>query len=96
MSQLVDLNDLITSTEAAALLLIKNTTLEIWRVRGKGPAFLKFGDAPQAPVRYRRSVVLAWRDRRTFRSTSAYSRAGTSPVTPPDKPQSCQSSDANA
>lgn len=75
MSQLVDLDDLITSAEAAALLLIKNTTLEIWRIKGKGPAFLKLGDSPKAAVRYRRSVVLAWRDKHTFRSTSGYTAA---------------------
>lgn len=75
MSDSVGLDDLITSAEAAALLLIKNTTLEIWRVKGKGPVYLKFGDTPQAPVRYRRSVVLAWRDRRAFKSTSAHTAA---------------------
>lgn len=78
MSQSVDLDDLLTSAETAALLGIKNNTLEIWRHKknGKGPEFIKFGDAPQAPVRYRRSEVIAWLTSRKFANTSAYSPHG--------------------
>lgn len=37
-------DDLLTSAETAALLSIKTNTLEIWRNKGKGPAFIKMGE----------------------------------------------------
>lgn len=64
--------DLLTNEEAAALIGIKPNTLEIWRVRGKGPKFIKLGESKQAPIRYRRSDVLAWLEAQTCRSTSQY------------------------
>ena len=63
---------LLTNTEAAAMLGLKPTTLEIWRTRGKGPEFLKFGSNKQAPVRYHEAIVIAWLEQRTYSSTSAY------------------------
>jgi hypothetical protein len=69
----VHLDDLLTSKQAAALLRIKPNTLENWRHKGKGPPFIKFDDTPQSPIRYRRSVVMEFAARRTFKSTSAYS-----------------------
>ncbi|QZP07091.1 helix-turn-helix domain-containing protein [Caenibius sp. WL] len=68
-------DDLLTSAETAALLGIKTNTLEIWRTKGHGPAFLKLGTAPQAPVRYRPSEVTAWLEQRLYASTSAYTAA---------------------
>lgn len=91
-TQTVDLNELLTSAETAALLSIKTNTLEIWRNKGKGPAFVKLGEAPQAPVRYVRSVVLDWLAKRSFGSTSAYSPAGMLNRTP----GGCRSSGASA
>lgn len=41
---------LLTTTEAAKTLRLTKATLEAWRCRGGGPAFVKFGRA----VRYRR------------------------------------------
>lgn len=70
-----DQDDLLTSAETAALLGIKVNTLEIWRSKGNGPAFLKLGNAPQAPVRYLRSRVIEWLEKRLYASTSAYSAA---------------------
>lgn len=67
--------NLITSKEAARLLCIKPNTLEIWRHKGNGPAFVKLGDTPQAPVRYLRATVAEWLARKTFASTSAYNPA---------------------
>ena len=64
-------DDLLTSVETAALLGIKNNTLEIWRGRGHGPAFIKLGTSPQAAVRYRRAEVLRWIEQRIYASTSA-------------------------
>ena len=65
--------ELLDNEQTAALLGIKPNTLEIWRCRGKGPEFVKMGDTPQAPVRYRHSVVMDWLSRQSFASTSAYS-----------------------
>lgn len=72
MTETAHSDDLLTNGQAAALLGIKPTTLEIWRIKGKSPAFLKLGTAKQAPVRYQRSVVSAWLKDRSFTSTSAY------------------------
>lgn len=63
---------LLDNEQTAALLGIKPNTLEIWRHKGRGPAFVKMGDAPQAPVRYLRSVVTEWLAERSFSSTSAF------------------------
>ncbi len=52
-------DDLLTSTETAALLGIKRGTLELWRQKGQGPKFAKLGTASQAHIRYRRSDVIA-------------------------------------
>ena len=40
---------LLTTTQAAAALTLKRTTLEAWRVRGGGPRYVKLGRA----IRYR-------------------------------------------
>jgi hypothetical protein len=73
--------DLLDNEQTAALLGIKPNTLEIWRCKGKGPAFVKMADTAQAPVRYQRSVVMEWLSRRSFASTSAYSPAARSTPT---------------
>ena len=75
MSQTVDLDELLTSAETAALLGIKTNTLEIWRTKGHGPEFLKLGPAPQAPVRYRRRDVALFIEKRLHTSTSHYTAA---------------------
>jgi len=75
MSQTVDLDDLITNKEAAALLKIRPNTLEIWRHQGRGPQYLKLGDAANAVVRYLRSEVVTWAAERAYRSTSAHTAA---------------------
>ncbi len=75
MSNAIDLDDLMSSKEAATLLGIKTNTLEIWRHQGKGPPFLKLGDNPQSAVRYLRSTVVAWARQRAFSSTSAHTAA---------------------
>lgn len=65
--------DLLTTEQAAILLGIKTNTLEIWRTKGKGPAFVKLGNAKQAPVRYLKSTIVDWITAQSFPSTSAYS-----------------------
>lgn len=59
-------NDLLTTIEAARYLTLKKNTLEIWRVQGKGPRFLKFGRS----VRYRKSDCNSWITGRERRNTS--------------------------
>lgn len=68
-------DDLLDNEQTADLLGIKPNTLEIWRTKGRGPAFIKLGCAKQSPIRYRRSVVTRWLDEQSFASTSAYSDA---------------------
>ena len=55
---------LITEAEAAALLGLRPSTLCSWRSRGHGPAYLRVGHKRRPPVRYKREVVIAYRDAR--------------------------------
>ena len=72
---MVDLTKLLDNEQTAALLGIKPNTLEVWRLKGKGPRFVKLGNAKQAPIRYEKAEVLRWLREQTFASTSAYSPA---------------------
>jgi len=47
-------NEVLTTKQAAEMLGIKPGTLEIWRVQGRSPRYLKIGHA----VRYRKSDIL--------------------------------------
>lgn len=71
MTVSVELNDLLTNEQTATMLGIKPNTLEIWRHKGKGPAFIKLGTHPSSPIRYQRSRVMAWIDANTHASTSS-------------------------
>ena len=72
MATTIDLDDLLTTKEAAKLLGLQFNTLEIYRHQGKGPPFLKLGDETSSAVRYQRSVLSAWLAQRAFRSTSEH------------------------
>ncbi len=72
MTTMVDLDDLLSNEQTAAILGVKPNTLEIWRCKGKGPAFIKLGAHPSSPIRYQRSRLMAWLDAQSFTSTSAY------------------------
>lgn len=50
------ISQLLTTSQAAEFLGIKKNTLEIWRVQGKSPAFLKIGKN----VRYEYSELIAF------------------------------------
>lgn len=63
-------DELLTSEQTAAILGLKPNCMDIWRLRGKGPKFIKLGDKKQSPVRYRRSDIDAWLETNTFASTS--------------------------
>lgn len=51
-------SDLISASEAAALLRVSTRTLMAWRKKGGGPPFYKI----RSRVRYRRSDIIAWVD----------------------------------
>lgn len=55
---------LLTEVEAAAILAMRPATLCTWRSRGHGPAFLRIGRKRRPAVRYKRSVIIAFRDAR--------------------------------
>ena len=57
---------LLNQREAADFLGISPRTMESWRVRGFGPAFVRVGGC----ARYRTDVLEAWIDSRSARSTA--------------------------
>lgn len=59
---------LLTNSQTAELLGLKPNTLEIWRVEGRGPTFIKIGRS----VRYRESDVVQWIEEQACTSTSDY------------------------
>lgn len=71
-----DTSRLLNNAEAAALLSIKPNTLEIWRLQGRSPRFLKIGRS----VRYRMSDLEAWLNAQTFENTSQYPRHQSQPT----------------
>ena len=52
----IDPDALIAEVQAADFLRISIRTLQAWRSRGAGPAFVRVGRA----IRYRRRDLLAW------------------------------------
>lgn len=49
--------ELLTPREVALLLKVHPDTLEQWRGRRTGPKWIKLGDSPQSPIRYRTDEV---------------------------------------
>ena len=65
------MNEKILNTkEAARYLSLRPNTLEIWRVQGVGPTFLKLNRS----VRYRRQDLEKFIENGASRSTSEYGR----------------------
>jgi hypothetical protein len=60
----------ITSPEAADLMRIKDNTLRIWRSKGKSPAYIRLGAAPQGRVLYRVETIREWLEEHTHLNTS--------------------------
>ena len=56
----------LNENQAANLLGVSVRTLQAWRVRGGGPAFVKMGRA----VRYQRRALVAFQDAHTVTSTT--------------------------
>lgn len=59
-------SNFLNTPQTAAFLGLKPGTLEVWRVQGKGPAFVKFGRA----VRYRIADLERWIDQQARQHTS--------------------------
>jgi len=57
---------LLDEKQAAARLAVSVRTLQTWRVRGTGPAFVKMG----AAVRYAENDLIAYIDQQRRQSTS--------------------------
>lgn len=51
------MSELLTPREVALLLKVHPDTLEQWRGRRIGPQWIKLGDRPQSPIRYRRADI---------------------------------------
>ncbi len=62
----VDSDALLTEVYAADLLGLSSRTLQAWRTKGFGPAFVRAGRA----IRYRRRDLIAWMDANTVASQS--------------------------
>jgi Helix-turn-helix domain len=56
----------LNETQAAEILGLSVRTLQAWRVRGGGPAYVKIGRS----VRYQRRVLLAFQEQHTVTSTT--------------------------
>jgi len=59
-------NDFFSTQEAANYLKLKKNTLEVWRLKGKGPSFCKMGRT----VRYRKQDLDKFIERSLVQSTS--------------------------
>jgi DNA-binding transcriptional MerR regulator len=57
----VDIDALLAEVYAAELLGLSSRTLQAWRTKGIGPAFVRAGRA----VRYRRRDLISWMDANT-------------------------------
>jgi predicted DNA-binding transcriptional regulator AlpA len=70
------LSRMLNEREAAPLLGVSARTLQGWRVRGEGPAFIKLGRGPTAKVGYREADIAAWIESRvrTFTGATAFVR----------------------
>ena len=62
--------ELLTSTEVAQLLRVREQSLRVMRVRGRGPKFVRAGDGPNSRVLYSVRDVREWIDTRKRRSTA--------------------------
>jgi predicted DNA-binding transcriptional regulator AlpA len=64
---IVPMSVLLTPEEVAARLKKETSTLQSWRMRGGGPAYIKMG---HRTVRYRLEDVEAWERKNQFNNTA--------------------------
>ena len=62
----LNLDHFLTTKEVANYLRLQKNTLEIWRLQGRGPAFVRLGRA----IRYRLGDIEKFVERQTANSTS--------------------------
>ncbi len=60
---------LVSTTEAARVLGVQKQTLAVWRLRGKGPRYVRFG-GPRGRVGYDIRDLEDWISSRKFDSTA--------------------------
>lgn len=60
------MNDLMTPSEAAAVLRLPEATLRQWRYLGRGPAYMKVGKH----IRYRQADLTKWIDTQRIEPTN--------------------------
>lgn len=63
-TSIIDPDALLTEAQAAQVLGLSIRTLQSWRCRGDGPAFVRAGRA----VRYRKTEINSWVDANTVRA----------------------------
>lgn len=61
---------LLSCPQVASILGLRPQTLRKWRLRGKGPRYVRLGSGPGARVAYRKTDLGEWLDQRTYLSTS--------------------------
>lgn len=66
----ITMQELIDAKTAAPLIGVSPATLENWRCKGRGPAFIKTTPSPRGKVLYRVSDIAAWQEANLFNSTS--------------------------
>ena len=66
---------ILNNADAAREIGISEQTLRAWRLKGKGPRFIKLGTSKQSKVIYDPADIEAWKREHKFASTSAYSPA---------------------
>lgn len=85
MTALSDTELFLTSKQTATLLGIKPNTLEVWRVKGRGPQFIKCGSSRNSIIRYPKSAITAFAQHQLYASTSAYSATAKANIRRPRK-----------
>jgi hypothetical protein len=60
----------LTPPQTAVVLQTTVEQLGAWRISGDGPPFVKLGEGPKAPVRYRLGTLRTWEAANTFSNTS--------------------------
>jgi hypothetical protein len=66
---------MIGNDEAAKMIGVSPDTLKVWRYRGRGPRFIKYGESRQSGVAYDTADVEAWLNERKSSSTTQNSPA---------------------
>jgi hypothetical protein len=61
--------EVVPTNQAAALLGMQPQTLRLWRLKGTGPRYVRYG-GPRGRVVYRVSDLESWLAGRVFNSTS--------------------------